>query len=145
MRPKEKVLALTLRIPVMAADDLSFLPPAKCDPNGEVSWPGSQAADVIRALAGAGRLVLGLDIRDYETDDYSSKSRGLRTWGRMQAKRMIMRWKLLAMAICRRLGADHLVNHDVSRPLRNRVACDGRRVVLPRSGAELADDYAANR
>lgn len=58
----------------MAADDLSFLPTelqcgAKCDPNGEVSWPVSQASDVIKALDGAGRLVLGLDIRDYETDD----------------------------------------------------------------------------
>ena len=58
----------------MAADDLSFLPAdlqkgARCDPNGEVSWHLSQASNVIKALAEAGRKVLGLDIRHYETDD----------------------------------------------------------------------------
>lgn len=58
----------------MAADDLSFLPSdlqsgARCDANGEVSWHVSQASDVIRALAEAGRKVLGLDVRNYETDD----------------------------------------------------------------------------
>lgn len=57
----------------MDPDDLSFLPPdlqsgARYAPNGEVSWPASQAAAVIEALAGTGRLVLGLDIRDYQAD-----------------------------------------------------------------------------
>ncbi|PRB96035.1 hypothetical protein CQ020_11110 [Arthrobacter sp. MYb23] len=57
----------------MTVTDLSFLQPdlqsgARCDPNGEVSWPASQASAVIEALAGSGRLILGLDIRDYQSD-----------------------------------------------------------------------------
>lgn len=57
----------------MNVTDLSFLQPdlqsgARCDPNGEVSWPASQASAVIEALAGSGRLILGLDIRDYQSD-----------------------------------------------------------------------------
>ncbi|MFC8040228.1 hypothetical protein ACFUOZ_12810 [Paenarthrobacter sp. NPDC057355] len=57
----------------MTATDLSFLTEdlqrgARCDPNGEVSWPISQATAAIEGLAGSGRLVLGLDIRDYQND-----------------------------------------------------------------------------
>ena len=51
--------------------DLSFLPPelnrrVRIDPNGETSWPRDQARSVIDALAGAGRLVLGLDMRRFD-------------------------------------------------------------------------------
>ena len=64
---------LDLRNPGTTVRDLSFLAPdlqigARCDPNGEVSWPASQAPAVIRALADSGSLVLGLDIRDYKSD-----------------------------------------------------------------------------
>jgi hypothetical protein len=57
----------------MSANDLDALPPAlaeraRIDPNGEVSWPLSDASAVVEALADAGRLVLGLDIRDYSPD-----------------------------------------------------------------------------
>ncbi|MEW9870972.1 hypothetical protein [Arthrobacter sp. HS15c] len=57
----------------MPVDDLSFLAAdlqsgARHDPNGEVMWPGSQAPAVIEALANAGRLILGLDIRNYGAD-----------------------------------------------------------------------------
>lgn len=57
----------------MTLADLSFLSDdlqngARCDPNGEVSWPLFQASDAIEALAGSGRLILGLDIRDYQSD-----------------------------------------------------------------------------
>lgn len=59
--------------PTMTVSDLSFLTEdlqreARCDPNGEVSWPISQASAAIEALADSGRLVLGLDIRDYQSD-----------------------------------------------------------------------------
>ncbi|WP_347110062.1 hypothetical protein AAHB33_05140 [Paenarthrobacter sp. S56] len=57
----------------MTVADLSFLSDdlqngARCDPNGEVSWPIILASDAIEALAGSGRLILGLDIRDYQSD-----------------------------------------------------------------------------
>lgn|GEM_PF-2041670 len=57
----------------MTVPDLSFLTQdlqwrARCDPNGEVSWPVSQASAAIDALADSGRLVLGLDIRSYQSD-----------------------------------------------------------------------------
>lgn len=57
----------------MTLPDLSFLTEdlqsgARFDPNGEVSWPMSQASAAIEALADSGRLVLGLDIRDYQSD-----------------------------------------------------------------------------
>lgn len=57
----------------MAADDLSFLPVdlqtgARSASRGEVCWHLSQAPDVVAALAEAGRLILGLDIRDYAAD-----------------------------------------------------------------------------
>jgi hypothetical protein len=57
----------------MTVPDLTFLTEdlqrgARCDPNGEVSRPISQAPAAIEALAGSGRLVLGLDIRDYQSD-----------------------------------------------------------------------------
>lgn len=65
--------ALNLYDPFMDPDDLSFLPPdlqsaTRVAPSGAASWPVSQAAAVIEALAGTGRLVLGLDIRDYQAD-----------------------------------------------------------------------------
>lgn len=55
----------------MTVTDLSFLASdlqrgARCDPNGEVSWPAFQASAVIEAPARSGRLTLGLDIRDYQ-------------------------------------------------------------------------------
>lgn len=57
----------------MTVADLSFLSEdlqrgARCDPNGEVSWPISQASAAIEAIANSGRLVLGLDIRDDQSD-----------------------------------------------------------------------------
>ncbi|MCX8455983.1 hypothetical protein [Paenarthrobacter ureafaciens] len=57
----------------MTVPDLPFLSDdlqrsARCDPNGEVSWPIFQASAAIEALAGSGRLILGLDIRDYQSD-----------------------------------------------------------------------------
>ncbi len=59
--------------PCVTCPDLSFLTAelqreARCDPNGEVSWPISQAPAAVEALASSGRLVLGLDIRDYQND-----------------------------------------------------------------------------
>ncbi|MFJ4169722.1 hypothetical protein ACIPY3_09440 [Paenarthrobacter sp. NPDC089714] len=59
--------------PAVTVTDLSFLHPdlqkgALRDPNGEVSWPAAQAPAVIEALTGSGRLVLGLDVRDYQSD-----------------------------------------------------------------------------
>lgn len=59
--------------PAMTIPDLSFLAQdlqraARCDPNGEVSWPISLASIAIEALADSGRLILGLDIRDYSSD-----------------------------------------------------------------------------
>jgi hypothetical protein len=38
------------------------------DANGEVAWPLAGAAAVVNALADAGRLVLGLDLRSYDAD-----------------------------------------------------------------------------
>jgi len=57
----------------MTVPDLGFLTEdlqrgARCDPNGEVSWPISQAPAAIEALADSGWLVLGLDIRNYQSD-----------------------------------------------------------------------------
>lgn len=57
----------------MPAEDLSFLSAnlqlgARHDPTGEVMWSASQAPAVIEKLAHAGRLVLGLDIRNYGAD-----------------------------------------------------------------------------
>ncbi|WFR84563.1 hypothetical protein [Arthrobacter sp. Y-9] len=56
----------------MTAEDLSFLPAAlqagvRPGTHGGV-WHLSQAPDVVAALAAAGRLILGLDIRDYAAD-----------------------------------------------------------------------------
>jgi hypothetical protein len=55
------------------ADDLRFLPAdvqASARPldNGEVCWPLSHVAEAVNALADAGRIVLGLDVRDYQDD-----------------------------------------------------------------------------
>jgi hypothetical protein len=38
------------------------------DDNGEVAWPKAEAAAVVNALADAGRVVLGLDLRTYDAD-----------------------------------------------------------------------------
>lgn len=57
----------------MAGTDLGFLPPdvrsqVKVHPNGEVSWPVDAATAALTELAHAGRVVLGLDVRDYDED-----------------------------------------------------------------------------
>jgi hypothetical protein len=57
----------------MAADDLGVLSDklrsqARVDPNGEVSWHVRDAPAVLTELAEAGRVVLGLDLRDYGDD-----------------------------------------------------------------------------
>jgi hypothetical protein len=59
--------------PSMPVDDLGFLPGelqarARRDDNGEVSWHVSDASSVLRELASAGRVVLGLDARNYGPD-----------------------------------------------------------------------------
>lgn len=36
--------------------------------NGEVSWPVSEAEAAINALADAGLVILGLDMREYDND-----------------------------------------------------------------------------
>jgi len=61
---------------LVPATDLDILPPAlrvsaRCEPNGEVAWPVSDAPAVINALADAGRTVLGLDLRAYADDGVS--------------------------------------------------------------------------
>ena len=48
-----------------------MLPPdlrnrARADDNGEVSWHVSDAPSVLSCLEEAGRVVLGLDVRDYD-------------------------------------------------------------------------------
>jgi hypothetical protein len=57
----------------MPADDLGVLSDdlraqARVDPNGEVSWHVRDAPAVLSELAEAGRVVLGLDLRDYDDD-----------------------------------------------------------------------------
>lgn len=54
-----------------AAKDLEALPAslrrsARVELNGEIRWPVADAADAVRALAEAGRVVVGLDIRNYD-------------------------------------------------------------------------------
>jgi len=39
---------------------------ANVQDNGEVVWPLDHAAEAINALADAGQVVLGLDVRDYD-------------------------------------------------------------------------------
>lgn len=56
----------------MAADDLDVLTRdlrsrVRASPNGEVSWHVSDALRVLEQLADAGRVVHGLDIRDYDS------------------------------------------------------------------------------
>jgi hypothetical protein len=58
---------------VAQPDDLSFLPPevaatATVEPNGEVRWPLDRAEAAINALADSGRVVVGLDLREYDED-----------------------------------------------------------------------------
>jgi len=55
----------------MEKDDLALLPGdvrarARIDPNGEVSWPISEASHAISCLADAGFVILGLDVRWYD-------------------------------------------------------------------------------
>jgi hypothetical protein len=55
------------------ADDLGVLSDelrsqAGVDPNGEVSWHVRDTPAVLTELAEAGRVVLGLDIRNYDDD-----------------------------------------------------------------------------
>lgn len=55
----------------MPADDLGVLSDglrtqARVDSNGEVSWHLRDAPAVLGELAEAGRVVLGLDLRDYD-------------------------------------------------------------------------------
>jgi len=57
----------------MPADDLGVLSDelrtkARVDPNDEVSWHVRDVSGVLEALAEAGRVVLGLDMRDYDDD-----------------------------------------------------------------------------
>ena len=57
----------------MSAKDLACLPEslqaiARVSSNGEASWPLAEATAVINALAQADRIVLGLDIREYDDD-----------------------------------------------------------------------------
>jgi hypothetical protein len=42
---------------------------ARVDGNGEVSWPDSLAAAAVNGLADGGAMVLGLDVRFYDSDD----------------------------------------------------------------------------
>jgi hypothetical protein len=60
-------------VAIMPADDLGVLPfelqaRARADENGEVSWHVDDAALVLGDLADAGRVVLGLDVREYDED-----------------------------------------------------------------------------
>ena len=41
---------------------------AKVDDNGEVEWSAASARAAIEALASAGAVILGLDLRDYRED-----------------------------------------------------------------------------
>ena len=55
----------------MPADDLVALSDelrsrARVDSNGEVSWHVDDAPSTLRELAAAGRVVQGLDVRDYD-------------------------------------------------------------------------------
>ena len=55
----------------MPADDLPVLSDelrsrARVDPNGEVAWRLQDAPAVLTELAEAGRVTLGLDLRDYD-------------------------------------------------------------------------------
>ena len=57
----------------MPADDLPVLSDelqarARVDPNGEVAWHVQDAPAVLTELAEAGRVSLGLDLRDYGDD-----------------------------------------------------------------------------
>ncbi|WP_156043862.1 hypothetical protein [Cellulomonas sp. URHE0023] len=57
----------------MPVDDLGVLPAdlqtrARAEENGEVSWHVDDAASVLGELANAGRVVLGLDVREYDED-----------------------------------------------------------------------------
>lgn len=57
----------------MSAGDLGFLSnelrsQARVDANGEVAWHVRHAPAVLSELAESGRVVLGLDVRDYDPD-----------------------------------------------------------------------------
>lgn len=56
-----------------ADDDLRLLPPgvasaATVDANGEVWWRSADADTAVNALADAGLVILGLDLREYDDD-----------------------------------------------------------------------------
>jgi hypothetical protein len=57
----------------MNGDDLTRMPgqvrrAARDGGNGEIEWPLPLAGTAIGALAAAGRVILGLDMRDYESE-----------------------------------------------------------------------------
>ena len=61
----------------MSADDLALLPDevrrtAWIQTNGEVSWPFEAAAAAIEALAEAGFVILGLDVR-FQDDQFTTR------------------------------------------------------------------------
>src|SRR4051812_26236185 len=58
---------------VPGADDLASLPDnvagaAHVDDNGEVWWPSDEAERAVHALANAGHVILGLDLREYDAE-----------------------------------------------------------------------------
>ena len=62
----------------MSADDLALLPEevrrtAWVQSNGEVSWPFEEAAGAIEALAEAGFVILGLDVR-FQDDQFTRET-----------------------------------------------------------------------
>lgn len=62
-------------VPSMPADDLGVLSnelrsQARVHPNGEVSWHVPDAPAVLSELAEAGRVVLGLEMRDYDDGSF---------------------------------------------------------------------------
>lgn len=67
-------------------DDLDALPlplrlSARVDANGEVAWPRTDAAAAVNALADAGRVVLGLDLRTYDADGVMEIPWSASGWG----------------------------------------------------------------
>jgi len=57
----------------MHGDDLAHMPgqvrrAARDCGNGEIEWPLPLAGAAVSALAAAGRVILGLDIRDYDAE-----------------------------------------------------------------------------
>jgi hypothetical protein len=75
-RPRISVLTTEgcrYRAPVSTTDDLALLPPdvagsARVDDNGEVWWHSADAERAVNALANAGLVILGLDLREYDAE-----------------------------------------------------------------------------